>query len=279
MITLWLLAPLLLATDCGRWTPTTVQARACWVSDGDLTALARQPNLQHLDLSMTRISDLGLLEMKSLRQVESLNLRYAEQIGDEGLAAVKEWKRLRRVDLRGTKVTDTTLAYLGDLPALEAIDVGFAQITDNGLDLLTRLERLRELTIGGNKLTDTGLEALRLLPTLTYLDIGGPQRTDSGLWSVSLTEKGVAAIATLRELRELHLSGTSITAEGLTTLRRSLTKLERLHLAKAKRIGDTAVEVLQQWPTLRELDLRSTAITPQAVERLRAALPSCTILH
>jgi uncharacterized protein YjbI with pentapeptide repeats len=190
--------------------------------DGDLAALARQPNLQHIDLSMTRISDLGLLELKSLRQVETLNLRYAEQIGDEGLAAVKEWKRLRRVDLRGAKVTDTTL---------------------------------------------------------TYFDISGSQRTDSGLWSVSLTEKGVAAIATLHDLRELHLSGASIRAEGLTTLRRSLTKLERLHLAKAKRIGDAAVEVLQQWPTLRELDLRSTAITPQAIERLRAALPSCTILH
>ncbi len=267
----------LLARDCGRWTPDSVEVRACWVSDGDLAEMGRLSGLTRIDLSMTRISDLGLLELKGLRNVQELNLRYAEQIGDEGMAAVKEWKKLRRVDLRGTKVTDTTLGYLGELPELEAIDAGFAQVTDNGIELLSRLERLRELTIGGNKLTDAGLEALRLLPSLEYLDISGPQRTDSGLWSVSLTEKGIASIATLRELRELRLGGTSITVEGLATLRRGLPRLERLSLDKARRVTDAVVEVLKDWKTLQEVDVRGASLSSNATAALRKALPGCVV--
>ena len=90
--------------------------------------------------------------------IADLNLYFAEQITDDGLSAVKGWKHLKRLNVRGTKVTDKTLEMLATVPTLESLDIGFAEITDVGLDHLSVLPNLRELTIGGNKLTDDGLQ-------------------------------------------------------------------------------------------------------------------------
>ncbi|MFN0108142.1 MAG: leucine-rich repeat domain-containing protein [Blastocatellia bacterium] len=247
---------------------TGVDLRASWVTDSDLPQLAALPHLTRLDLSQTRITDLGLQQLKAAPGIVELNLYYAEQITDEGLAAVKGWKKLRRINLRGTKVTDTTLEHLANVTTLESIDVGFAQITDVGLDRLTPLVNLKELVVGGNKLTDVGLQALRQLPGLTSLSMGGSQRTDSGLWTISLTEQGLDSITTLKELRELRLDGMPVTARWLEKLK-PLTKLERLSLQGCKRMGDDAVPILAAWPMLRVLDLKGTAMTEKGVEDLR----------
>jgi len=257
---------------------TAVDLRSSWVTDADLAELAQQPHLTHLDLSLTRISDHGLQQLKSAPGIVDLNLYYAEQITDEGMAAVKGWKKLKRLNLRGTKITDTTLEHISGIATLEFLDAGFAQVTDVGLDRLTSLPNLKELTIGGNKLTDVGLQALRQLPGLTYLDLSGMQRTDSGLWSISLTEVGVETIATLKELRELRLSGMPVSARSIEKLK-VLTKLERLILQGCRRIADDAAPVLASWPALGVLDLKGTAVTEKGLAVLRQAKPTSQILH
>ncbi len=257
---------------------TAVDLRASWVTDSDLPQLAALPYLTRLDLSQTRITDLGLQQLKAAPSIVELNLYYAEQITDEGMAAVKGWKKLKRINLRGTKVTDTTLEHLANVATLESIDVGFAQITDVGLDRLTPLVNLKELVVGGNKLTDVGLQALRQLPGLTSLSLGGSQRTDSGLWTISLTEQGLDSITTLKELRELRLDGMPVTARWLEKLK-LLTKLERLSLKGCKRVGDDASPMLSAWSTLRILDLEGTAVTEKGLTELRQAKPNTQIFH
>src|SRR5262249_8078548 len=165
--------------------------------------------------------------LKPLSNLTHVNLYYAETVTDQGLAVLKSWKRIRRLNLRGTKITDSTLELLNGLTSLEALDVGFAQVTDSGVTKLTALSNLKELSIGGNKLTDAGLQALRQMPAITVLDLSGSQRTDSGLWSVSLTESGLETIATLRGLEHLRLNGLGISPRGLEKLN-GLTKLKRL---------------------------------------------------
>jgi Leucine-rich repeat (LRR) protein len=257
---------------------TGVNLRSSWVTDSDLLRLAKLPHLTHLDLSLTRISDHGLQQLKDAPGIVELNLYYAEQITDEGMAAVKGWKKLKRLNLRGTKITDTTLEHLANVTTLESLDVGYAQITDVGLDRLTPLLNLKELAISGNKLTDVGLQSLRHLPGLTSLSLGGSQRTDSGLWSISLTELGLDAITTLKELRELRLDGMPVSARWLEKLK-TLDKLERLSLQGCKRIGDDGAPALGSWPSLRVLDLKGTAMTKKGLAELRRAKPNARIFH
>src|SRR5262245_24414701 len=252
--------------------------RASWVTDSDMRRLAELPYLTHLDLSLTRITDHGLQQLKNAPGIVDLNLYYAEQITDEGVSALKNWKRLRRLSLRGTKITDTTLEHLANVTTLEALDAGFAQITDVGLERLAPLRNLKELVIGGNKLTDTGLQSLRLFPGLTSLSLGGSQRTDSGLWSISLTESGLDAITTLKELRELRLDGSPVSARWLEKLK-ALNKLERLSLQRCKRLGDDAAPLFASWPSLRILDLKGAAMTDKGLADLRRAKPNARIFN
>ena len=255
-----------------------VDLRASWITDADVPQLAALPHLAQLDLSHTRLTDHGLQQLKNAPAITDLNLHYAEQITDEGMAAIKGWKKLKRLNLRGTKVTDTTLEHLAEVLTLEALDVGYAQITDVGLDRLTPLQNLRELTIGGNKLTDVGLQALRQLSSLTSLSLGGEQRTDSGLWSISLTETGVDAIATLQNLRELRMDGMPVTNRWLEKLK-GLRKLERLSLQRCKRIDDATAAMLATWPLLRVVDLTGTAVTEKGLVALQQTRPRAQILH
>lgn len=257
---------------------TGVDLRATWVTDSDLPQLAALPYLTQLDLSLTRITDHGLQQLKNAPGIVELNLYYAEQITDEGVAAVKGWQKLKRLNLRGTKITDTTLEHLSNVMTLEALDVGYAQITDVGLDRLTSLPNLKELLIGGNKLTDTGLQALRQMPSLNSLSLGGVQRTDSGLWTISLTEQGLDAITTLKELRELGLDGMPVTARWLEKLK-VLNKLERLSLQGCKRVGDDAAPLLASWPALRVMDLKGTAVTEKGLADLHRVKPNVQIFY
>jgi Leucine Rich Repeat (LRR) protein len=254
-----------------------VDLRASWVTDSDLSDLARLPSLSRLDLSLTRITDHGLQQLKNAPGITDLNLRYAELITDEGLVAVKGWKHLKRLNLRGTKITDTTLQHLSGVTSLEALDIGFVQVTDVGLDALTSLPNLKELVIGGNKLTDVGLQPLRQMPGLIFLDLSGAQRTDSGLWSISLTEPGLEAVATLKSLRHLRLNGTGVSTLGLEKLR-SLIQLEQLDLQGCSRIGDDAAPVLAAFPALHAVDLTGTLVTGKEIAALRRARPGWKVI-
>ena len=279
------------ATDSDRWIAdaggvagrdrdgkiVAVDLRGSWVTDSDLGDLARLGSLSRLDLSLTRISDHGLQQLKNARGITDLSLRYAELITDAGLVAVKEWKHLQRLNLRGTKITDTTLQHLSGVTSLESLDIGFVQVTDVGLDALTALPNLKELAIGGNKLTDVGLQPLRQMPGLISLDLSGAQRTDSGLWSISLTEPGLDAVATLKNLRHLRLNGTGVFARGLEKLS-GLVHLERLDLQGCSRIADDAAPVLTAFPELRFVDLTSTAITEKGIAAIRRARPECKVV-
>jgi len=271
---------------------TTVILRGTWVTDSDLDLLPRLSSLRSLDLSLTNITDLGMERLRSLQAISDLNLYYAELITDAGVAHLKSWKRLERLNLRGTKVNDTGLEHIASLTCLKSLDISFTEVTDNGLEHLMPLVELQELSIGGNKMSGSSLYSLRLLPRLTSLNLSGIQRTDSGLWSVAvtdlnlesiasltqlqalnlggekITDLGLAKLGSLGELRSLDLSETQITDKGLQVLR-ALQKLESLNLWKCQRIDDGAVPHLVASKHLVTLDLADTGITDQGLELLQ----------
>lgn len=272
---------------------TSVDLRATWVTDTDLRKLLRFPQLTHLDLSLTRITDQGMQELKNATGIVDLNLRFAESVTDEGLAAIKTWKKLKRLNVHGTKISDTTLDHIAGITTIESLDIGSAMITDVGLDRLSSLVNLKELTMGGNELGDAGLQALRQLPGLTFLDVNGRQGTDSNVWTLNMTDTGLDALLTLKELRELRFGCTSLgvgiegtrfatvstmsmTSRWLEKMK-SYPKLERLKLQGCDRVDDDAMQVLAAFPALKEVDLKGTAVSDKGLAILRAAKPNLKI--
>ena len=272
---------------------TSVSLRGTWVGDPDLRRLSDLPDLTALDLSLTHITDQGMSEIKNLRGITDLNLYYAEYVTDEGIAAIKDWKKLTRLNLHGTKVSDTALEHIAGITTLESLNVGSTLMTDVGLERLTTLPNLKELTMGGNELGDAGLQALRQMPGLTYLDLSGRQGTDKNVWTIAMSETGLEAVLTLRDLRELRfacvsigvgIEGTRLGEISMLTVTpkwleqmKSLTKLERLKLQGCNQINDDSIKSLIAMPALKEVDLQGTAVTEQGAAKLRAAKPNAVV--
>ena len=276
-----------------RGDVTGIGLRGTWVSDTDLRRLSGFPALLNLDLSLTRITDQGMQEIRTLRGIEDFSLRFSEYVTDEGIAAIKDWKHLKRLNLHGTKVGDTGLEHIAGIKLLESLDVGSTLMTDVGLERLTTLPSLRQLTMGGNELGDAGLQALRQMPALTYLDLGGRQGTDKNVWTVAMSDSGLEAVLTLKQLRELRfgcssigvgIEGTkfgevsllSVTPKWLERLQ-SLTSLERLKLQGCSRVNDDAIFSLIAMPALREVDLQGTSVTVKGAAELKSAKPGILV--
>jgi len=270
-----------------------ISLRGTWVTDTDLRRLYQYPNLTVLDLSLTHITDGGMQEIKNLRGITDFDLYFAEYVTDEGVAAIKEWKQLKRLNLRGTKAGDSALEHIAGLQMLESLDVGSTLMTDVGVERLTTLTNLKELTMGANELGDAGMQALRQMPNLTYLDLSGRQGNDKNIWSIAMSNTGLQAVLTLKSLRELRFSctSTSVGIEGaklgeVSTLSvtqkwleqlKSLTYLQRLALQGCGRINDDAIGVLAAMPALHEVDLKGTSVTEHGVAMLRAAKPGAIV--
>lgn len=298
VLTLWLAAGALSASDSLDWISAlggkvthdgagnivAVDLRGTWVDDSDLIELAKMPRLEKLDLSHTRISDEGMIHLRPAPGITDLNLYYAEQVTDHGMSAIKDWTRLKRLNLRGTRISDGTLEIVSHLTQLEALDVGNTPVTDNGLDSLMTLINLKELSLGRRPESDNEIAVLRLLPTLTYLNLSGPsgaERPDSasrrGGESGPMRTDLVHAISELTNLRVLKLGYSNITADELRTLS-GLAQVERLGLEACRRIGDEAAAELANWKGLKYVDLQETKVTEKGAEALRRAKPGITIL-
>ena len=297
VLTLWIAGAAWSASDPTGWIDelggkvkrdqaanvVAVDLRGRWIYDSQMIELARMPRLEQLDLSHTRISDEGMLYLKTAPAITELNLYYTEQITDLGINAIKDWKHLKRLNLRGTRISDGALEVISHLTQLEALDIANTQITDNGLDSLMTLVNLKELSVGRRLESDNEVELLRLLPTLTYLDLSGPtggERPDTtyrkGHASGPMRADLVRAIAELKDLRVLRVGYSNIDADGLRTL--SALKVERLGLEACGRIDDEAAAELSNWKSLKYVDLQETKVAEKGVEALRKAKPGITIL-
>jgi len=281
-------------TTDSRGVVTGVNLRGSWVTDIDLRRLVEYPDLTTLDLSLTRITDEGMAEIKTLRNVTDLNLWYTEYVTDQGVAAIKDWKKLKRLNLHGTKSSDTALEHIAGITSLESVDVGSTLMTDVGLERLSTLTNLKELTMGGNELGDAGLQALRQLPTLTYLDLTGRQGTDKNVWTIMMSAAGLDAILSLKNLQELRIgcyamnvgiegtkfgevTATAVLPEWLERMRARLPKLQTVRFQGCGKIDDASIQTLAAMPDLKEADLRGTGVTEKGAAALRAAKPGVKI--
>ena len=259
-----------------------VNLRGAWVNDVEMIELARLPDLERLDLSHTRISDEGMLNLKPAPKIRDLKLFYSEWITDQGMTAIKEWKHLQRLDLRGTRISDGTLEIVSGIPGLEALDIAQTEVTDVGLESLVTLANLKELSLGRGRLTNTGLAFVRMLPTLTRLDLSGarptPPDSPGGRGGAAvIPEETLRAIAGLSELRALYLGYSAVNADGLRILA-ALDKVERLGLQGCSRVDDAAIAELTNWKSLRYLDVQEAPATPKALDLLRQAKPGLKVL-
>jgi internalin A len=270
-----------------------VDLTSTWSTDDDLAKLAGLPELRRINLSDTKVTDIGFANLRPLQRVTHLDCSQCAYITDGAIAYIKHWQNLESLNVRGSEVTSRVFELVSGMKKLKSLDVGFSRVNDDGFDALASLEQLEDLHIGGDKMSGLALPLLRLLPALRRLDVNGSQRTDSGRWGLMLTDVNIDAIGALTQLEALDIGGAivsdvgmkalqplvilhtldlsrmEITAQGLEPLAK-LPKLRRLNLWQSTRIDDRAGPHLLALKSVEILDLGDTSVTDALLGQLEA---------
>jgi Leucine-rich repeat (LRR) protein len=202
--------------------------------------------------------------------------------------------RVAWLGIHGDQFTEQTIAPLGDLAHLEALNVAKGNFTPAGFQAVLRLTNLKTLRLHEAKITDQQLDQLCNLAHLEFLELGNAQITDDGmaalsrlhnlgcLWITShlisgksfgclkscqpltglvveadgLTEEGIASIGQLQHLGGIELRKTRLESLALQQL------VGLTDLSLRENMGLTSVD-LRRLPPLQYLTIDSTSTNGQ----------------
>lgn len=159
------------------------------VTDAGMRHLRAMAKLQYVDISFTCITDVGLAELRDMKDLRQLEMDSCCGISATGLAALKGCTKLRRLNLSDcSRITDAALVEIAQFRELQHLNVGWCgskemQITDQGVKALADLKELRMLYLSAcNEITDHCLKYIAKLDRLDYLAINEcPKLTDAGI--------------------------------------------------------------------------------------------------
>ncbi|MFA6545712.1 MAG: hypothetical protein WCS99_14945 [Limisphaerales bacterium] len=239
--------------------------------------------------------------------VTKIMFRDCSKLGDAEFKQIGALKSLKSLTLYGKchGLTDSTLAHLAGLTALEELGTDGIQVTDAGLKHLAALTNLRSasffhIAFPDKGFTGAGFAALKTLPKLDRLTVAGTPFNDKGMaaiaeltqlkefrtWHTYQTQAGNEALLKLTNLRTLHLGqrlpqyggkpkGLSIDNTTLATLAK-MKSLESLGLDEV-RLTHAGLVQLKALPNLKKLSLQRADIPEADIARLRTDMPKVTI--
>ena len=207
-------------------------------------------------------------------------------------AILRQCPKIEEMELEKVVADMDAISRLSTLPNLKSLNVNSSQLPAKWLGLLSRSVMLRELTLESNGVRDSDLALLASCPGLRrlYVTEGLCSFTTidrvgqlSSLWIASednldsaLNDDGMAAIARLKNLKELSIRDAKmVTDRGLAALK-ALNKLEHLDVFL---LGGTSNGISQMLDitTLREVSLWSVKWSDDCARKI-AALTNLTEL-
>jgi Leucine Rich repeat len=220
------------------------------LSDTGVRALAKLPNLHHLDLQGTGITDEALSAIGAMPALTSLSLAWT-RVTDAGIAALRTLDKLVRIDLSGTRSGDGAVRALAGMPSLRHFR-------------------------GGSDTTDDGIPAFRDYPAFAAWQGG---EIEMGLTSPTaepnsltlrgqVTDRGIAQLASLNGLFALDVDDANLrlTARALEPL------VDLPHLGwLAFDVKDDAMPVIARFKALRFLLCQDTTASDAAWAALGAS--------
>ena len=163
---------------------------------------------------------------------------------DRTMAAVGELTGLKALDLRDSDLSDRGMESLSKLHNLEYLKLDHAKITDRGVAALSKLQALKSLQLDEIRITEKGLSDIRSCRHLRVLNLNHCQITDKGLrsisalseledlelnWNLDITAKGLLPLAALKKLKNLEVRTTAITAKDLPVIQEMIRQMPALH--------------------------------------------------
>jgi hypothetical protein len=277
------------------------------ITDAGIKELAPFRNLSTLSLRGTRISNAGLREIAKL-QLDSLTTLRIE--GTRATpAGFKELVPLRRLSLLAYLDPDNVDdAFLRGMREANLLHAWNPAVTNNGKRARSENE-VTTLSIWSEKITAAGLRETTAFTNLEALDIRLTKKLGAALlkelhgfvklkslrisgslddaawkevgsinslrsltlWDTNVDGPGIEYLVALKNLKDLHLCGSTLTVDGCA----SLSKLEgleslELHQDRGIQATDACMPHLARMKNLRNLFLRSSKLTDAGVKELAA---------
>jgi Leucine-rich repeat (LRR) protein len=224
------------------------------VTDAGAARLWELKNLRSLQLQSSKLTDVGMVELGKLAQLEDLtvgNGAYTAEITNTGLAQLKGLSNLRSLTLEGTRITDSGMSVLRAFGKLRHVGL---TLIDGGLSEHCLIE----------------LRGMRSLQSLSLIDFrSGAKSVDSSLLNITA----------LPRLESLEISSLRVTDAGLVHLGAAahLKRLKLHHSLAPMPVDDQGIQHLVHLKQLEYLDVRGTRVTSDGVQRLRRMLPNAKV--
>jgi hypothetical protein len=180
-------------------------------------------------------------------------------VGDQ-IAAVRAGEA--HTVVAAVPLTDAEWESLRGLAGLRELVLEQGRADDGRAEILATLTGLERLVLRESPLSDAGFR--RLAECHMLRDVNVPQ--------AACTAAGVRALAALAALRSLRLGGPQLAGVEVCEAVASLSQLRSLHLIDVP-IGDDGLAALQRLPALWNLYLDGAGVSDDAWERYFQACP------
>jgi hypothetical protein len=152
------------------------------VTDHGIARLTGLHRLKTLIVISPKVTADGLARLAELRDLENLQI-FGSQVTEAAVRRLAGLPKLRTLNLSSDSLDDDCLAALADMKGLTSLTLGTSdcRITDSGLASVGRLTALESLFVVGGRITDGGLVHLKDLSRLNSLDLSGTGVTAEGL--------------------------------------------------------------------------------------------------
>lgn len=256
---------------------TSFKTQVSHLSDTEMKMIGSWSKLRSLGIQHGSITDKGVLELASLKDLEWLVLE-GTNLTDASLKILRNFKRLVTLHIR-TKFTIAGIRVLNELTDLEELGLNHTGVDDTDIRELAGLTKLSTLHLGWTRVTGKELHPFAALKTL---DIRHSPVTDEGLKSIGqlkllsslqfahnhISDADMKSLSGLKELKELSLAGTRVTEVGLREIK-DFAQLERLDL-KYTSASDANMPMIASFRSLKYLDLSFTTVGDRGIKELKA---------
>jgi len=219
--------------------------------------------LTGVEVKGPKVTDETLAVLKDCRRLTRLRLTRT-RVTNEGLAQLGHLGSLNDLSLMGAPVTDAVFDNLKDCP-ITGLELNFTNISDEGMARVKRYKQLHGLGLSFSRVADAGLEHLRGLKELRTLNVSRQP----------ITATGVAALKDLPGLDWVNLSATPLDDAAMQQV--AELRQVRLLVIRDMNITDAGLKRLHAATQFEEIILSGLKITEAGVAALRAALPRCQV--
>jgi Leucine-rich repeat (LRR) protein len=206
------------------------------------------------------ITDPSLACIAKLPLLTSLDIACCRNVSDDGVATLRDARKLRCLFLKGWRLTAACLLEVGRLPALEEFSSRF--IEDSALSAMGEVGKIRTLEVSDcSKITDGGIAALaRGSLHMMDLNLNNCQQ---------LTNVGALELCLLRALRRLKVIGCAqLTDAAACAILKACPLITSLSFSGCCRITDVTLAQLWRLRNLDSLDLSRISMTDAGLKEV-----------